>query len=85
MTIRTHAWQAHFFPSKPHRSPTESRLADLRLRPVSDRRPRPTAALRASVETAQAIRRAWHLGFPRLLPQRAMRRRPGAPLEERAP
>ncbi len=85
MTIRTHAWQAHFFPSKPHRRPTESRLADPRLRPPSDRRPRPTAALRARIDTAQAIRRAWRLGFPRLLLQRAMRRSPGAPLEERTP
>jgi hypothetical protein len=85
MTILPHARQAHFFPSKPHRRPTASRLAELRLRPASERRPRPTAALRASVDIAQAIRRAWRLGFPRHLPQRAMRRWCGAPLEERAP
>lgn len=85
MTIRTHAWQAHFFPSKPQRSPTESRLADLRLRPPSDRGPRPTAVLRASLGTALAIRRAWRLGFPRLLPQRIVSRGCGASPEERAP
>jgi hypothetical protein len=85
MTIRTHAWQAHFFPTKPHRSPKESRLADARLRDPAETRPRPTAALRVRLGTARAIRQAWRLGSPRLLPQRAMRRWCGAPLEERAP
>ncbi len=85
MTTSLHAWQAHFFPSKPHRSSTVSRLAALRLHSPHDSRPRPTAALRIRIDTAQAIRRAWHLGFPRLLPQREMRRWCGASLEERAP
>lgn len=85
MTTSLHAWQAHFFPSKPHRSATNSRLATLRLQSPLDPRPRPTAALRIRIDTAQAIRRAWRLGFPRLLPQRQMRRWCGAPLEERAP
>lgn len=85
MTTTPHAWQAHFFPSKPPRSTTPSRLAALRRHAPLDSRPRPTAALRIRIDTAQAIRRAWRLGFPRLLPQREMRRWCGAPLEERAP
>jgi hypothetical protein len=84
MTTRTHAWQAHFFPAKPHRSPAASRLEAGRRAPA-DGRLRPTAAFRARLDTARAIRRAWRLGLPRLLPQRAPRRGSSAPLEERAP
>jgi hypothetical protein len=85
MTSRIHAWQAHFFPTKPPRSPVASRLAATRLRPTDKGSPRPTAALRARLLAAQATRRPWRLGFLRLLPQRVSHRRSDASLEERAP
>jgi len=85
MTTSPHAWQAHFFPSKPHLSATNSRLAALLLHSSVASRLRPTAALRIRIDTAQAIRRAWRLRFPHLGTQREKRRWSGAPLEERAP